>query len=261
MIALFTDFGTTDAYVAQMKGAILGLNPHTPILDLAHDITPFDIRQAAYVLEQAVRYFPARTIFVAVVDPGVGTSRRPVLLRTRAEKFYVGPDNGVFSRIIVRQGLEAAHVLEESAYFLAPDVSSTFHGRDIFAPVAAHLSLGVSPSRFGPRVDDLYVIPQRQPQWLVDGICGEVQHIDRFGNIVSNITPDFLAAVTSGQQLQISLAGATHLLPFCHTYGETPQDTLLCLLNSDAVFEIAVSHGNASSRLGVQVGDRIVLRP
>ena len=239
----------------------MGINPHTPMVDLTHDITPYDIRQAAYVLEQAVRYFPARSIFVAVVDPGVGTARRPVAMLTGAQKYYVGPDNGVFSRVVERQGLSAAHGLEEAAYFLAPEVSSTFHGRDIFAPVAAHLTLGVELHRFGPAVENLSLIPPAEPQRVAHGIRGEIQYVDRFGNIVTNISADFLSLPSPGQRLSIELAGRTHVLPFCHTYGDLPPGCLVGLINSDAVFEIAVSQGSASTTLGVQVGDSIVVQP
>src|SRR4030095_15218849 len=138
MIALFTDFGTRDAYVAQLKGAIVSINPHAVVLDLNHEVGQFDIRQAAYLLERSAAYFPAATIFVAVIDPGVGSLRRPLLLHTGTNKLYVGPDNGLFTRVLAREGLRAAYMLQETAYYRLPDVSVTFHGRDIFGPVAAH---------------------------------------------------------------------------------------------------------------------------
>jgi S-adenosylmethionine hydrolase len=259
MIALFTDFGTQDAYVAQLKGAILAIAPHTLLLDLTHGVEAFDIREAAYLLELSTRYFPARMIFVAVVDPGVGTCRCPVLIRTQADKYYVGPDNGLFTQVVERETLAAAYALRETRYFRHPEVSATFHGRDIFGPVAAHLSLGVSPERFGPRLTDLVMLPSTGPQ--VDGktVQGEIRHIDRFGNVVTNITPAFLVDVRPGQQLRISMAGHEHLVPFRKTYGDGTPGELICLINSDETFEIALPRGRAAACLAVQVGDRIVL--
>src|SRR5262245_8426643 len=154
IIALFTDFGTRDAYMAQLKGAILSLQPTVQLIDLTHEVDAFDIRAAAYLLDASARYFPPGTIFVAVVDPGVGTARRPLLLTTQADKYYVGPDNGLFTRVVQREGLKAAYVLTQSAYFRR-QVSATFHGRDIFGPVAAHLARGVEPAQFGPCIEDL----------------------------------------------------------------------------------------------------------
>jgi hypothetical protein len=261
MIALFTDFGTRDAYVAQLKGAILGINPHVPLIDLTHDVEPCDIRQAAYLLERAVRYFPARTIVVAVVDPGVGTSRRPVVIRTRAQKFYVGPDNGLFTWVVQRETLEEARLLQESAYFLRPEVSTTFHGRDVFGPVAAHLSLGIEPARFGPAVADLVMLPLATPRVVGQVVQGEILHIDHFGNVVTNVTPAFLSGVRPGQRLRITIAGRTHVVPFRRTYAEGPAGELMCLINSDEAFEIAMPRGQASTCLAVRIGEQILLEP
>ena len=259
MIALFTDFGTRDAYVAQMKGAIVSINPHARLLDLTHDLKPFHIREAAYLLEQSARYFPGKTIFVAVIDPGVGTARRPILVRTRADKYYVGPDNGLFTCVVERQRLAEAYVLQEPAFFLCPEVSATFHGRDIFAPVAAHLSLGVDPTRFGPRLAEMVLLPRMAAQRVNQTIQGEVVHIDRFGNVVTNIHAAWLIDVRPGQRLQVTIADDAHTIPFCLTYAEASPGALVCLVNSDAAFEVAVSQGNASERLRVQVGDPILL--
>ena len=260
IIALFTDFGTRDAYVAQLKGAILSIHPTAQLVDLSHEVGAFDVCAAAYLLDAAARYFPARTIFVAVIDPGVGTARRPLLLTTQAEKFYVGPDNGLFTRVMERERLQAAYMLTQSAYFL-PQVSATFHGRDIFGPVAAHLAQGVEPAYFGPRLEDVVRLPYALPQRLGDTVSGEVIHLDHYGNIVTNIPSAMLTALVPGQWLTLTLADHTQGLCFVETYGAGLPDQLVCLINSNGEFEIALPRGNASAHLDVRVGERVVLRP
>jgi S-adenosylmethionine hydrolase len=260
VIALFTDFGTRDAYVAQLKGAILSIHPTAQLVDLTHEVDAFDVRAAAYLLDAAARYIPARTIFVAVVDPGVGTARRPVLLVTQAEKYYVGPDNGLFTRVIERERLQAAYMLTQSAYFL-PQVSATFHGRDLFGPVAAHLARGVEPVQFGPRLAELVRLPYARPQRMEETVVGEVIHVDHYGNIATNIPSEMLTHLVPGQWLTLTLAERLHVLPFVETYGAAPQDQLACLINSNDACEIALPHGNAAARLAVQIGDRVVLQP
>lgn len=256
IIALFTDFGTRDAYVAQLKGAILSLHPTVQLIDLTHQVDAFDVRAAAYVLDAAARYFSAGTIFVAVVDPGVGTRRRPLLLATQADKFYVGPDNGLFTRVVQREGLKAAYVLTQSAYFL-PQVSATFHGRDIFGPVAAHLARGVAAAQFGPRIEDMVQLLYTQPQRVGETISGEILHLDHFGNIATNIPAALCTDFVPGQTIACTVAGHTQVISFVETYGAGPQAQLVCLINSNDEFEIALPGGAASAQLGVKVGERV----
>ncbi len=258
-ILLFTDFGTRDAYVAQLKGAILSINPRVALIDLTHDVPPFDIRQAAYLLGQATRYLPSGSIVVAVVDPGVGSARHPVLIRTQANNYYIGPDNGLFTRVLESELLGEAYVLQASAFFLNPEVSATFHGRDIFGPVAAHLSLGIVPRQFGPYVTDLVLLPTSGPTVEGRTVQGEVAHIDRFGNVVTNITAIHVGDLRAGCKVSITLADISYSACFCTTYADGQPAQLLCLFNSDAAFELALSQGNASTCLAVKVGDRIVL--
>jgi hypothetical protein len=259
IIALFTDFGTRDAYVAQMKGAILGIAPQIPIIDLNHEVGQFDLHEAAYVLDSSARYFPAATIFVAVVDPGVGTARRPLLVITRAQHFYVGPDNGIFTHVLEREGLQAAYVLQQSTYFLNC-VSATFHGRDIFGPVAAHLACGIAPAHFGPATTEIIRLPVHPPQVREHTIDGEIVHLDRFGNVVTNITLNMLAGLTPGDDVSCVLNAQLHRLPFCTTYGTGAPGQLLCLINSNGEFEIALPQGSAAAHIGAVVGQRLVLR-
>lgn len=261
MIALFTDFGQRDAYVAQIKGVILSINPQARLLDLNHDVGHFDIRAASYLLEISARYFPAGTIFVAVVDPGVGSARRPVIVQTQAEKLYVGPDNGLFTRVIQHEGVSAAFTLTVAAYFRTLQLSPTFHGRDVFAPVAAHLSLGVTPSQCGPLVADLVQLPTAAPQ--VDGaiVTGEVLHIDHFGNIITNIPGALLPAWIDTGLVTVTLASVTYTVPFVQTYASVAPQHFVCLRNSDDLFELAMNQGNAAAHVRAHAGAKVVLRP
>jgi S-adenosylmethionine hydrolase len=258
MIALFTDFGTRDAYVAQLKGAILGINPDTPLIDLNHHVGQFNLRQAAYLLAASARYFPAGTIFVAVVDPGVGTSRRPILVQTRAGKFYVGPDNGIFTQVLEREGLQEAYELRHATYFLG-SVSATFHGRDIFGPVAAHLTRGVPPAQFGPPIEAVVRLPFTPPCVVGRTVTGEIIHLDHFGNIITNITRQVLAPLPYGQSITLTIKGQTHTLPFLQTYGAGTPHQLICVLNSNDEFEIALVQGRAAEHVDAPVGERVVL--
>ena len=259
LIALYTDFGWRDVYVAQLKGAILSLNPQAPLVDLSHDVGQFDVPQAAYLLEKAVRYFPAGTIVVAVVDPGVGSARRPLLVSTLAGKFYVGPDNGLFTWILAREGLQEAYALEQEAYFRTPRVSATFHGRDIFAPVAAHLSLGIAPACFGQRLTEVVTLPRSQPRVAERTVTGVVLHIDHFGNILTNVPAACLDAIPRGQDLTITISDATHTMPFCNTYADREPGALIGLINSNEEFEVACVQGRATDLVLARVGDPVVV--
>jgi hypothetical protein len=259
LIALFTDFGLRDVYVAQIKGVILSLNPQAHLIDLSHDVGPFDVPQAAYLLDKAVRYFPAGTLVVAVVDPGVGSARRPLLVSTRAGKFYVGPDNGLFTWVLEREGLQEAYALEQEAYFRTSRVSATFHGRDIFAPVAAHLSLGVAPACFGQRLTEVVTLPHSQPRVAERTVTGMVLHIDHFGNIVTNVPVACLDAVRRGQDLTITISDATYTMPFCNTYADRQPGTLMGLINSNEEFELACAQGRATDLVSARVGDRVIV--
>ena len=259
IIALFTDFGVRDAYVAQMKGAILSIDSRLTVVDLNHEVAAFDVRGAAYLLEASSRYLPARSIVVTVVDPGVGTARRPVLCSTRSGRWFVGPDNGVFTHVLAAQGLLRAYELTETDYFLS-SVSATFHGRDLFGPVAAHLACGVSPAKFGPRVETLNTMPINAPRRAGDAVVGEILHIDHYGNIVTNVTPDLLEELQVGHQLSFTVEGRHWTVPFCVTYGTQPAGSLLALVSSGDTLEIACTEGSAATHVQAQPGVSIVFQ-
>ena len=185
IITLTTDFGTADGYVGTMKGVILGIVPDARLVDISHEIRPHNVRQAAYVLYTAYPFFPLYTVHLAVVDPGVGGTRRPIALRTPVG-YFVGPDNGILSYVMACEPVEALVELADPRYRL-PHVSHTFHGRDVFAPAAAHLAAGVPITALGPPVADPVTFPPPRLEVGPDGITGEVLHADRFGNVITSI--------------------------------------------------------------------------
>jgi S-adenosylmethionine hydrolase len=263
LIALLTDFGTRDAYVAQMKGAILTICPHARLVDLNHEVGPFDVRSAAYLLAASASTFPAQTIFVAVVDPGVGSERRPAMLQTASDKWFIGPDNGLFTQVMAREGFRRAAVLDRPAFYRTADrsISATFHGRDLFAPIAAHLAAGMDPEQLGSATTELITLPVTPPRQIGQALRGEVQHIDRFGNVVTNLTPALLDAWPRPPQAICVHRTRTYAVQWVATYAEGEPGALLGLYNSDGFFEFAMARGSAAAFLDATVGDAIELRP
>jgi S-adenosyl-L-methionine hydrolase (adenosine-forming) len=250
VITLTTDFGLASPYVAAMKGVILSINPAVTLLDLSHTIPPQDLRHAAYFLATAVPYFPPRTIHVCVVDPGVGSARAALCIEANGQRL-VGPDNGVFTLLVGKSATPpVARRLADSRYWKA-SVSSTFHGRDIFSPVAAHLSLGVDPAAFGPVLPDPVLLAPRSAVTFEDGWRGEVQFVDDFGNLITNIPACKLKVLP----MEVSVAGLPPtVMRWVRTYAEAAAGELVCLFSSDGFVEIAEVNGNAARRLGVSVG-------
>lgn len=257
IITLTTDYGTLDGYVGVLKGLILSLNPRANILDITHDISAQDILGAAFTLCRACPAFPKGTIHVAVVDPGVGGERRPLLLRTESS-FFIGPDNGIFSLVVDRE--DEIHIIElkESKYFLTP-VSDTFHGRDIFAPVAAYLSLGVDPTEFGPRVEEYVNISIPQPLVSKGEIIGQVLHIDHFGNVMINIDRQLYRDTVGNQAVSINIGPHT-LDTVSRSYSDVEEGSPLAILGSSGFLEISVNRGNAQQYFQLRRGDPIRLR-
>lgn len=250
-IALLTDFGTSDYYVGAMKGVILSIDSDAVIVDITHEIAPQDIASAGFILRACYKDFPVGTTFLCVVDPGVGSKRRAIVVQTN-RYFFVGPDNGLFSFFLDENA--AVHMIENEAYF-RPPVSSTFHGRDIFAPIAAHLSKGVEPTEFGSRVDDAVVLANSQPRQLDENtIEGRVIHIDRFGNLVTNI-PSLVADRFS----EIDIAG-TSISELRQTYAEARRGEPFAIVGSAGFIEISVKNGSAAETLNVGRGTPIYLK-
>ncbi len=257
IITLLSDFGLKDPYVAEMKAVILSIYPEARIVDISHDIEKFDIRMGAFILASAAPYFPQGTIHVAVVDPGVGTERRPLIVETR-RSFYVGPDNGLLMPSLRREGISQVYNISNPAY-MRPKISRTFHGRDIFAPVAAHLAKGCAPSEFGAEVHD-YVRPRfSEPQLRKHAVFGEVLYIDGFGNIVTNISVEDLEKIVAreGCRLHIELENKVLDLKLCSAYGEVPPGRALAIIGSGSFLEISVNQANASQTFEVKTGDSV----
>ena len=251
IITLTTDFGTGSPYVAAMKGVILAINPAVTLVDLTHDIRPQDVRQGAVVLEDVTLLFPADTIHVAVVDPGVGTDRAIVYARIGNQQ-YIAPDNGLLSRLAEKNRPAPVFRLSNAEYWRHP-VSATFHGRDIMAPVAARLSLGLDPALLGPPHLGLTEIPWPQALVLPRKIKGAVLEIDSFGNLITNITADMLAGRPTDERACI-VCGIYETWGIYSAYAQQHQGMLVALIGSTGRLELALAGDNAARRLGVQVG-------
>lgn len=259
IITLLSDFGSKDAYVAEMKAVVLSICPEARIVDISHEIRKFDVRMGAFVLASATPYFPKGTIHVVVVDPGVGTKRRGIVVETQ-QSFYLGPDNGVLMLAAQKEDILHVYHLTNKKYML-PNVSHTFHGRDVFAPMAAHLARGCKPSDFGRQIHD-YVVPKfSKPSVKRNEVFGEVIHIDDFGNVITNVRAEDLekAGIPKTAKLQASLMGKTLVLKFCSTYGDVPEKTPLALIGSHGFLELSVNQGNASEFFNITIGNTIHL--
>ena len=258
IITLLTDFGSQDYFVGAMKGAILSINPAANIVDITHEIPPQDIRAAAFNLLATYRGFPAGTVHVAVVDPGVGSDRRPLLIEC-AKQIFVGPDNGIFSWICEREEEFRATHLTNQRFFREP-VSNTFHGRDIFAPVAAALSTGVAPEEFGQVIDGLIQLESLKPRTVDEGVKeASIIHIDRFGNCITNLTRDDLGKDgLSGAMLVVKHHEVTSLREF-FADGGAKDGELFCVFGSAGFLEIAAQDYSAATILGVQSGQPVTL--
>ncbi|NDJ76310.1 MAG: SAM-dependent chlorinase/fluorinase [Chloroflexi bacterium] len=274
IIAVLTDFGLSDAYVGTMKGIVLSLCPTARIVDLTHDIRPQNVKQAAYVLLTAYRFFPPGTVFLVVVDPGVGTQRKPIAVQTD-RGLFVAPDNGVLSYVLSVVELQAAVVLDNSDYHL-PDVSATFHGRDLFSPVAAHLANGMRLESLGSALDQLKHLPEPLLEVALPDIRGEVLHTDHFGNIITSIghlrwigadrlqlIPEFGPDQAACYELDAAACRVTvgsHTLHRIRTtYGAVPVQRLTSLVGSSGQLEIGMNRGKAARTLAVSIGDSITL--
>ncbi len=263
LIAMVSDFGAIDNYVGVMKGVIFNLFPGARIADITHQIPPQNILAAQFALATAVDYFPVGTVFLAVVDPGVGTTRRAIALRTERYRF-VGPDNGLFSTVLQGHRAIAAVQLDNPIYWRSPDPSATFHGRDIFAPAAAHLAAGVPLESLGTAIalESLVSLappvptPADQGGWL-----GEIQYVDRFGNLVTTFSGDWVGdrpwAIDLDTPERKPTAGG--YIAGGQTYGDTEPGALIALVGSHGWVEIAQNQGSAAISLALTYGDRVRL--
>jgi len=255
VITLTTDFGTADHFVGTMKGVILGIAPRAAIVDITHQIAPYELNEAAFVISQAWRYFPKKTIHVIVVDPGVGSARRPIVCEA-AGHFFVAPDNGVLS-MIYDSAKPRVRVISNPK-LMAKDISRTFHGRDVFAPAAAHLARGVSASRFGKPITDFIRSPRLQPAPISPhNWSGIILKVDRFGNLITNFHIDKFADVkTRPIELRV---GTERIHRLALTYSDTAIGEVFAIVGSSGYIEIAANQASAAKILGCGAGAEVEL--
>jgi S-adenosylmethionine hydrolase len=255
LITLTTDFGLQDPYAGIMKGVIAGINPTAAVVDLTHGIPAQEIWPGALTLRHSIRYFPRGTIHVAVVDPGVGSARRPLLIECDGN-YLIGPDNGLLSLAVGRQATLRIVHLSNSAYHLQP-TGTTFHGRDIFAPVSAHLSLGVPLDAFGARAEDFVRLPFPEVVARGNEIIGEIIYADKFGNLFTNIAEHDLTGRPGGRY-EIVL-GKNRVSGVAPNYAAARACDFVAVINSWGLLEIAVNRGSAQERSGAMIGDKVQL--
>ena len=257
IITLMTDFGREDIFVGVMKGVIARICPEARVLDLTHAIPAFDVAQAAFRLRQAYAYFPEGTVHVVVVDPGVGSERRIVAMNSDGHLF-LAPDNGVLSLVDREKGRGELVAVTEKRYFL-PEVSASFHGRDIFAPVAAHLAAGTPLRELGGPLEKLRALKLPHPEVAADGsISGSVLWCDHFGNLITNISAELIRRHGGGRPCTIRV-GSERIEGLARTYADVPDGAVLAMIGSFGMLEIAVRLGSAVERLGANPGMSVVV--
>lgn len=260
IVTLTSDFGSRDAFTGSIKGVILKINPQAQIVDISNEITPQDIWEAAYTLKTAGSHFPKGTVHLAVVDPGVGSSRRPIIAVTESY-YYVGPDNGLFSLVYQDAERLRVHHITSTHYFL-PNPGSTFHGRDIFAPVAAWLAKGIPSGNFGEEITDFVKLNIPQPKVTGNAIDGHVVHIDRFGNIITNITfKEIQPLIGEGGSLGAAsvMIGGKEIKGLKNFYAESAPGVPGAIMNSSGALEVFLYKQNARTTLSVKRGEAVRL--
>ena len=256
LITLTTDFGLSDHFAGTMKGVILSIHPTAEIVDISHEVSPFEITEGAFVISEAYRYFPKKTVHVVVVDPGVGTSRRPILAEAGGH-FFVAPDNGVLSMVYAREKKHKVRAITSSKHFLKP-VSQTFHGRDIFAPTAAHLAKGVTPARFGKPIDNYsrlnFAVPVRIGKRVWQGT---VLKVDHFGNLITNFHVEEFPALRS-RPFQLS-CGQAAINELSETFAAGAVEAPILIVGSSGYVEIAANQASAARLLACTTGSPVEL--
>lgn len=259
LISILTDFGEKDFFVASLKGVIAGINPSARVIDITHQIPSYNIQTGSFVLDAVCRYFPDRTIFLVIIDPGVGSSRRILLVETK-KYFFIAPDNGVLGLVLERE--KAIHIrkIENKKYFL-PYTSTTFEGRDKMAPAAAWLSTGVPAEKFGPEIYQVKRIHLPKPKIKGSEVLGQVLYVDKFGNLITNIPPKILDSIRhkAGEGQLLLMAGSEKIISFKKNYSHSKKGELLCLIGSLGLVEIAVREGSAAKKLEMKAGDCVKL--
>jgi S-adenosylmethionine hydrolase len=253
LVTMTTDFGYMDAYVASMKGVMLGINKEIEIVDICHEIRPQDVFHGAFVISTGYSFFPEGTIHLGVVDPGVGGIRRAILIQTN-RYLFIGPDNGLFSYILKKEPVLSIRTLENKAHF-RNDVSSTFHGRDIFAPVAGHLTRGIPIEEMGSEITNPTILEIPEPIIKEDMLVAHVLCIDRFGNLITNVTRSFWNQLVGNRRFFIYCR--MRIEKINKSYNESQPNDILAIFNSSGFLEISSNLGNAAKELGLKPGSEI----
>lgn len=256
IITLLTDFGEVDGYVGSLKGVILSINPEVNIVDITHYVIPFNIMSASYLVKSYAKYYPKDTIHIIVVDPGVGTKRKPIILKTPIG-IFVAPDNKVLSFIAAENKKCSSYIIENKKY-LPHHISNTFHGRDIFAYAAGYISLGTKPSEFGREIKSIQIDKRVNPIVDTTRIIGEVIHIDSFGNLITNIQKKHLSKFQSSK-LTVKVGGC-NIVGLSKTFSDVRAHELLTFIGSSSHLEIGLNKGNASKFLNVNFGSEVIIR-
>ncbi|OQY27069.1 MAG: hypothetical protein B6244_11740 [Candidatus Cloacimonetes bacterium 4572_55] len=258
LVTFLTDFGSKDGFVGTMKGVLMSINPNVRFVDISVHITPQKIWEGAFVLRNCYKYFPPGTTHLVVIDPGVGSSREGVIVETK-KYFFVAPDNGVLTLAFRMAEVIRTVEIQNEKYFM-PEVSSTFHGRDIFSSVAAHLSMGVPVTEFGPEVEQGPSLSFPGIETIGDMLYGKLIHIDNFGNLVTNISPKVLNERGLNLDEILIGMGSRQIMKVHKTYSDVEPGKLLALINSSGFLEIAVNQGNAAKRLRARTEDDVCIR-
>lgn len=257
IVTFTTDFGLSDPFVGIMHGVVLNIHPETAIVDICHAVASYDLMDGAWTIAQSYRFFPARSVHVVIVDPGVGSQRRPIIVETENDVF-VAPDNGVLSMIEAREPKFVVRHVTAERYFLQP-VSQTFHGRDVFAPIAGWLSKGVAPTEFGPEITDYVRLPLAQVEHVGENsLRGAVLKVDKFGNLITNIGEVDAPALFGNNipAVNILIAGET-ITRVCHSYADGADGEIFAIVGSSGYLEIATKQASAAEKLVAGVGTPI----
>lgn len=257
IITLTTDFGLKDPYVAEMKAVILSISPEATIVDVSHEIEKFNTKMGAYILACVSPFFPKGTIHLTIVDPGVGTSRQPIMLQTR-HSFFIGPDNGVLTLAARKDGIIEIRKISNPKLIMR-NASNTFHGRDVFAPAAAYLANETPVKDFGPRISKIVTLPFALVVRKEGMIMGEAIYIDEFGNIVTNLTKDHLANRITESDIDVRIGKIKRTLRFCEAYGDVALGKPLVLVGSHGFLEVAINQGDASRKFKTKIGDKVTV--
>ena len=261
IVAVLTDYGTTDFYVGALYGAMCRANPAVHIVTITNEIEAYDIHEGAYVLAMAAREFPAGTVFVGVVDPGVGAGRKCIVLETKSGMLFVGPDNGLFTIVARQMGVKSVHEITNRAMMRPGKTSATFQGRDVFGPVAARLAGGANVTQVGPGLAKMVMLKQTAASRMKSGVSCGILHTDHYGNIITNVSASLVASagLRLGRKVKITAGNKTVIAKFVKTYGDVPVGEWLVAINAEGTLEIARNEADAAKSLGVKAGMPVVV--